>query len=136
MLVLLVIQFGVKAKIMIRYQDNTIQQPTRENHYASDHIYTSSNGWRTAFGITHYDQSSDPTEFDESYGTVNAYIKTWGELDDQGKIKPTYFRKLETEPCRESDFDLNDGGKSQDSFKFYKPSEEFLVDTKRFFDKL
>ena len=54
-----------------------------------------------AFGVTPYDSSSDSAEFDESYGTVNAYIKTWGELDQHGEIKPTYFRRLETEPCKE-----------------------------------
>ena len=88
-----------------------------------------------AFALTAYDSSSDAREFDSSFGKVGAYIKTWGEKDASGNIKPTFFKPLETFPCSKSDINL-DGDSNNDAYKFYLPSEEFLPDAKRFYQKL
>ena len=120
---------------MLNFQDNQIQQPKQESYFDGDYVYDSRDGWRVAFGLTAYDSSSDSTPFDESYGTVNAYIKTWGEVDSEGTPKPTYFKKLTTEPCREEDINFNND-ENQDSYKFYSPHKEFEGDTKRFYKVL
>jgi hypothetical protein len=44
-----------------------------------------------AFGLVRYDSSSDGAPFTKSYGTLEASIKIWGEKDENGKNKPTYF---------------------------------------------
>ena len=77
-----------------------------------------------AFALTGYDSSTDARELDDSFGTVGAYIKTWGEKNEEGNIKPTYFEKLETMPCEKSDINL-DGDDNVDNFKFYEPSLAF-----------
>jgi len=48
-----------KGGIMLDYLDNTIQEPTSYNYYASDYTYDSRDGFRIAFGLTAYDSSSD-----------------------------------------------------------------------------
>ena len=68
---------------MLNFEDNSIQEPMQENYFAADYVYGSRDGWRVAFGLTSYDSSLEE-QLDESYGTVNAYIKTWGEVDSQG----------------------------------------------------
>ena len=117
---------------MISYLDNKIQEPTKNNYFGPDFIYDERDGWKVAFGITAYDNSSDNTLFDDSYGTLGAYEKIWGEEDADGNVKDTYFKKLETEPCRESEINL-DGDENQDKYLFYEPAEEFLSDMKRFY---
>ena len=120
---------------MLNYLDNTIQEPTKDNYFPSDYIYNSSEGFRVAFALIAYDSSSDPRPFDESFGKLGAYIRTWGEKDDDGNYIPTYFRELETVPCQESDTNFN-GDSNVDAYKFYEPSEEYMADAKRFYNKL
>ena len=45
-------------------------------------------GWRVAFGLTAYGSESDPTPLDDTIGELVAYQKEWGQLDEQGNIKP------------------------------------------------
>ena len=116
---------------MLSYKDNTIQEPTQDNYFAPDYVYDARDGWRVAFGLTAYDSSSDPAPFDDTYGTVGAYIKIWGEKDAAGNSTPTYFKKLETEPCKDSDINI-DNVENQDKFKFFAPAPEFADDVKRF----
>ena len=79
-MIMTIISYGyMKMGIMLDYEDNTIQEPTRGNHFAPDYIYDSRDGWRVAFGLTAFDSSSDPAPMDATYGTINAYVKTWGE---------------------------------------------------------
>lgn len=125
----------MKGNIMLNYMDNTIQEPSKANYFAPDYEYTAADGWRVAFAVTAYDSSSDPRKFDDSFGTVGAYLKIWGEKDEEGNFKPTYFKKLETEPCKKSDINI-DGNDNVDSYKFYEPAPEYLPDSKRFYDQL
>lgn len=85
--------------------------------------------------MTAYDSSSDARPFDETFGTLGAYLKIWGEKDTSGRIKPTYFKKLETRPCTKEDINLNGEG-DNDNFLFFAPSEEFNADANRFYSKL
>ena len=77
-----------------------------------------------AFALTGYDSSADARELDDSIGSIGAYLKTWGEKDEEGNIIPTYFMKLETAPCEKSDINL-EGDDNVDNFKFYEPSLAF-----------
>ena len=56
-------------------------------------------------------------------------------MNENGKIKATYFKKLETEPCQVSDINL-EGDANQDNYLFYQPAEEFASDTRRFYSIL
>ena len=98
-------------------------------------MYDSRDGWRVAFGLTAYDSSSDPAPFDETYGTVGAYIKTWGEKDAAGNYVATYFRKLETEPCQAKDINF-ENEENQDKYKFFVPVPEMQGNIKRFMNVL
>lgn len=127
-----IVSYGyMKAGIMLNFKDNTIQEPTQDNYFAPDYVYDARDGWRVAFGLTAFDSSSDPAPFDDTYGTVGAYIKIWGEKDAAGNSTPTYFKKLETEPCKDSDINI-DNVENQDKFKFFAPAPEFANDVKRF----
>jgi len=47
-----------------------------------------------------YESSSDlPATIEKSYGEITASQKIWGEKDDAGNIKPTYFKPLEIAKC-------------------------------------
>lgn len=85
----------IKAETMLVFGDNIIQEPIWPHYFAEDFIYDSRDGWRVAFGLTAYDSSSDPAPFDATYGHLKAYQKIWGEVDESGNIKSTYFKKLE-----------------------------------------
>ena len=135
MVSIIVIYGLVKGQIMINFMDNTIQEPTSRNYFEHDFTYDSRDGFRLAFALTAYDSSSDAREFDESFGTVGAYQKIWGEVDALGNNVPTYFKKLALEPCRTSDINL-EGDVNEDKYRFYSPSKEFEADTKRFYHKL
>ena len=74
---------------MLLYKDNTIQEPLKVNYFAHEHIYDSRDGWRVAFGLASFDAESDQRPFDESFGSISAAIKIWGEKDSNGKNKPT-----------------------------------------------
>lgn len=113
MMTILIAYGYMKAVIMIDYLDNKIQEPTKNNYFGPDYIYDGRDGWRVAFGITAYDSSSDQAPFDDSFGSLGAFEKIWGEADEDGNIKDTYFKKLETEPCTESDINI-DGDENQD----------------------
>jgi len=58
---------------MLGYKDNTIQEPTSYNYFASDFTYDSRDGFRVAYGLTAYDSSSDSTPFDATFGEVGAF---------------------------------------------------------------
>lgn len=105
------------------------------NYFGPDFIYDERDGWKVAFGITAYDRSSDSAPFDDSYGTLGAYEKIWGEEDADGNVKDTYFKKLKSGPCTASDINL-EGDEIEDNYKFYTPGEEFKKDTKRFYSIL
>ena len=132
-MVLLIIAQGVfKAGIMLNYEDNTIQEPIQENYFAIDYEYGTQDGWHIAFGVTAYDSSSDQTPFDDTIGSVAAFLKIWGEKDEDGNSKPTYFKPLETRPCEDSDINFEGNGDNDDNYRFSHPSPEFLYDVKRF----
>ena len=135
MMALLVTQVVSKTQTMINFEDNQIQTPRQEGYFPADYVYDARDGWRIAFGLTAYDQSSDDPAFDESYGNVSAYIKTWGEVDSQGEVIPINLKKLDTEPCREEDINFNNDEK-QDGYKFFAPHKEFENDAKRFYPVL
>ena len=91
-MIAIIIAYGyMKIIIMIEYQDNKIQEPTKNDYFSPDFIYDGRDGWRVAFGITAFDNSSDEAPFDETYGTLGAYQKIWGEDDENGNVKDTYF---------------------------------------------
>jgi len=91
-------------------------------------------GWRVGFGLTAYDSSSDPTPLDDTIGKLAVYQKEWGNVDEQGNSKPTEMRPLKTRPCTRAD--INFEGSKDSTALFYKPSEEYVADLERFFDKL
>ena len=135
MIVIVVLYGFMKAEIMLNFLDNTIQEPSKSNYFPSDYIYNSSDGFRVAFALVAYDSSSDARPFDETFGSFGAYLKIWGETDENGDIKPTYFKPLETEKCQKSDINL-DGDSNIDAYKFYEPSEEYKADANRFYNQL
>ena len=53
---------------------------------------------------------------------MKAYQKVWGKYDADGKRIPTYFKEIETEPCKESDINFN-GDSNEEAYRFYKPTE-------------
>ena len=63
-------------------------------------------GWRVAFGLTAYGSESDPTPLDDTIGELVAYQKEWGQLDEQGNIKPTSMSRLKTRPCTRADINF------------------------------
>ena len=134
MLSILFSQAYFKIVVMLNFGDNSISEPTQENYFPGDFIYDEKDGWRIAFGITAYDDK-DSEPFDESFGTINAYLKVWGEKDAQGNIKPLYFRKLETQPCSQSEINLHNDP-DQDKYKFFFPASEYENDINRFFNVL
>ena len=71
---------------------------------------------------------------DATYGKLLARQKIWGEKDEAGNVKKTYFKDLETEPCQKKDFRLKNGGSS--SGKFYAPDADYEDDLDRIFNKL
>lgn len=125
-----------KAQIMFLYRENTIQEPIEPAYFGPDFVYDSRDGWRVAFGLTAYDSSSDPTPFDDSFGKLLAYTKIWGEKDEEGNIKPTYFKQLETRQCTKEDINFDGDEKDNAKFEFWKPAADTEADTKRFFDVL
>ena len=135
-MIFILVSYGwMKASIMMNYDDNTIQEPSTKNYFPIDYEYTAKDGWRVAFALTAYDSSGDQRPFDDSFGTIGAYLKIWGDVDKDGNNIATYFKKLETEPCKLSDINL-DGDHNHDSYKFFAPAEQFVPDTKRFAEKL
>ena len=72
----------MKFEIMLNYKENRIEEPTTRNYFGRDFTYNARDGWRVAFGLSAWDNSSDAAPFDESYGTIGAYQKIWGEKDD------------------------------------------------------
>lgn len=120
---------------MLDYMENVVQEPIIKNHYDYLYEYDSSDGMQVAFGLTAYDSSSDPAPFDKTFGSLDAYQKVWGEKNEDGTIKPTYMKKLETRPCSEGE--INFEGESDDgSFTFYEPADEFKNDIVRFYNIL
>ena len=61
-------------------------------------------------------------------------MKIWGELDEDGKSKPTYFKELDVDGCK-GDINL-EGHEKDDDYLFYYPSEEYVYDAERFADEL
>ena len=53
---------------------------------------------------------------------MKAYQKVWGKYDEDGERIPTYFKEIETEPCKESDINFN-GDSNEQAYRFYKPNE-------------
>ena len=75
-----------------------------------------------AFAVTAYnDDEENGTLVDESYGRLKASQKVWGERDENDKLKPTYFRELQLEPCRRIDFTLGDEEDVPTLARFYEP---------------
>lgn len=135
-MILIIVLYGyMKADIMLNYEDNTIQEPSTKNYFDFDYVYKSQDGWRTAFGVTRYDSSSDARELDETFGNIGAYLKIWGEKDESGNIKPTYFKRLETRKCTADDINFEGKGEDED-FLFFQPSEESEADANRFYNVL
>lgn len=62
---------------------------------------------------------------------MGAYLKVWGEKDEDGNSVPTYFRKLSTRPC-DAEKDIDFDGTDDDSFRFYPPVPEMANDAKAF----
>ena len=125
----------MKADIMVNYLDNTIQEPVESKYFDIDYTYGNQDGWRVAFGITAYDKNSDQRPFTDKFGTLKAYTKIWGEKDENGEFKPTYFKEHKTRQCEKDDINL-DGDVNQDGYLFWKPVEEALADLKRFYPVL
>ena len=108
-----------------------------QNFYEYDYEYDSSDGMQIAFGLTAYDSSSDQTPFDKSFGTLDAYQKVWGEKNEDGSVKDTYLKKIETRPCIEADINFKGvTGSDADSFMFFEPADEFQYDINRFYKVL
>lgn len=104
-----------------------------EGYFPIDYRYGQKDGWRIAFNLVAYDSSSDQTPFADDFGTVDAYLKIWGEKDEQGNYVPTYFKKLKTEPCKADEINLTDPDeKDVNKHPFFYPADEFINDTKRF----
>ena len=79
MVIIIFLYAYMRGEIMLNYGDNTIQEPVTENYFDKDYIYDTRDGFRVAFYLTAYDSTSDQAPLDDSYGQVNAYLKTWGE---------------------------------------------------------
>jgi len=130
-MILIIIAYGYfKAGVMLNYEDNTIQEPISEGYFGPDFEYGTEEGWHVAFGLTAYDSSSDPTPFDKSFGELGAFLKIWGEKDEDGNSVPTYFKPLATRPCETSDIDFDNTG--DPSFRFFAPVPEMANDAKAF----
>ena len=51
--------------------------------------------------MTAYDATGDADgAIDPSYGHLVAKLKIWGEKDEDGYIKKTYFKNLDIEKCQ------------------------------------
>ena len=91
-MVLLLFLYGYMNYLtMTDYKANIIQTPNQSGFFPYDYVYDSSDGWRLAYGLTAYDSSSDPAPFDETSGSLGAYMKVWGDKDEDGNPLPTYF---------------------------------------------
>lgn len=137
MFTIILIYTHMKLMTMINYGDNVLQEPAIKSYFDNDFVYNShKDGFRIAFGLTAYDSSSDPTPFDESFGELGVYVKTWGEKDADGNWIPTYFKKLETVPCQESIVNWDGQEDAKGEFIFWEPSSVQAGDIKRFYNKL
>ena len=85
--------------------------------------------------MTGYDSKTDNRPFSDGFGELKATLKIWGEVDDSGNIKDTYFKPLNIEKCKEEDINLDGAGNNED-FNFYEPSEEYKRDVERKFNDL
>ena len=107
MILILVLYGYLKVDTMVNYKGNKMSEPLSPGYYSNDYKFGRSTGWNVAYGLTAYDSSSDPTPFDRSYGEIGAYMKVWGETDENGNSVPTYFAKLKTRPCVEEDINFD-----------------------------
>ena len=135
MIVILVLYAYLKFDVMLSYKGNQISEPEYQNFFDNDYIFGRSSGWNVAFGLTAYDSSSDPEPFDRGYGEIGAYMKVWGEKDEDGNSVPTYFAKLKTRPCERNDINF-EGKENIGKTTFFKPAPEFEYDAERFYDVL
>ena len=67
----------------------------RDSHFDSSYEFTSDEGMMLAFGLTAYDDNQEPIE-DAQYGTLQAYYKSWGLIDNLDDIT---FTMLPTKQC-------------------------------------
>lgn len=110
MTVLLLLYAAFKFQIMLDYGANIILEPLHEQHFDNDYSFGSEQGFQVAFAMTAYDSSPElqagtQSSWYETYGRLVAKQKVWGERDaSSGELVPTYFRELEIEPCKSSDF--------------------------------
>ena len=91
---------------MLEFGDNVIQQPNQERYFDVDFVFDSRFDFQVAFALTTYDKDDAP--WDDTYGRVVARQKIWGEIDEDGKKKLTYFKELEVGPCERELFILGD----------------------------
>ena len=87
-----------------------------------------------AFALTTYDKDDAP--WDDTYGRVVARQKIWGEIDEDGKKKLTYFKELEVGPCERELFILGDEDDNEEKAVFFTPSLDYASDLKRVLPKL
>ena len=106
MISILIAYAVVKLLVMLDFGDNIIQEPHQTNYFDNLHTFNSTQGFQVAFAISAYTQEEEGEQWDETYGELIARQKIWGEKDAAGKIKKTYFKDLETEPCKRKDFTL------------------------------
>ena len=53
----------------------------RDSHFDSSFEFTTNEGMMLAFGLTAYDDNQEPID-DAQYGTLKAYYKSWGLLEN------------------------------------------------------
>ena len=135
LMIILLIAYGItRLQTMLDFGDNVIQEPNEERYFDLDFTFDQDYGFSVAFGLTTYDQNDEV--YDDSYGRVVAKQKIWGEKDENGQIKPLYFRDLETGPCDRSLFLFGDEDDDESKAIFFQASSDYLSDVKRILPKL
>ena len=134
-MIILLIAYGItRLQTMLDFGDNVIQEPNEERYFDLDFVFDQDFGFSVAFGLTTYDQNDEV--YDDSYGRVVAKQKIWGEKDENGEIKPLYFRDLEIGPCDRSLFLFGDEDDDESKAIFFQASSDYLSDVKRILPKL
>ena len=78
-----------------------------ENFFDVEDRISSVEGFAIASAVTKYDGSSEVVEQPEM-GTIQFYLKKWGDVDDSGK-EEFRFERLPTKQCKTDDFNDVEG---------------------------
>ena len=93
---------GLQYQRLVRFEEPQIMTSTRDSYFSTDYEFTTEDGLMIAFGLTSYDGNPEPID-DPTYGTLNAYYKSWGLKKDVPGID---FELLPKRKCTRSQLGL------------------------------